>query len=288
MKRSQGGSRLLLNAVTMVISLGGISARAQSAATATSTTPAASALPSKANKISLTLANETANSVQALRTSGGAETVNVMSLAYKHDDKLKLAATLTQRYVFVGNGGEQSTQKPEFFDLSLSAATTYDGILGTEKTPVKYMFNLPTSQRSIESKQAFGLGAEVVLNYDLSEKVSSGVKLVPVWNAKNGISDVIRNQIYTELRYSHTNALSSYGFLDHKVRLATEAYLPKLGEVAALGLGMSYSPLKTLDLDVSVARERHLHNSAKNNQNIEFSFLDDKEIMLTAGAALRF
>lgn len=289
MKSSQWGNGLLSKSVLIATILGSVAGYAQTTAPAgTSTTSTAAATESVLNKMTLTLANETSNSLDAARTRGGADTVNVMSLSYKAQENLKLAATLTQKYTFVGNGEDQALQRPEYFDLGLSATTTHGGILGTEKTPVKYMFNLPTSQKSRDSKQAFSLGAEVSLGYELTNNISSGVKIIPVWASKNGASDQLRNEIYGELRYAHTSKLSSYGFLDHKIKVKTETDNAKLNEIAAAGLGVSYSPLKVVDLDLAVARERHIFASTVHNQSAEFTLLDPKEISYTAAAVVRF
>lgn len=289
MKSSQVKTLVFKKTVALLATFSSVVVLAQTAPpTATSTTTAPAATPAVANKFGLTLVNETSNNFDAARTKGGADTVNGITFSYKQNDDLKLGATMVSEYSFVGRGADQAAQKANYRDLSLSATTTHGGILGTEKTPVKYKFNLPTSQASKDSKQAFSVGAEISLGYELTSNLSANVLLVPGWNLKNGASDEIKNQTNAELRYTHTSKLSSYGYVDHKIKTKTEASLPKLTEIGAVGMGVSFSPNKVVDLDLSVSRDRHIFASAANNKTNDFSFADPKEISLTAVAALKF
>ncbi len=290
MKKSQLVSQVFKKSFALLTTFSSVVVFAQTAEpTATSTTTTATvATPAPANKFGLTLVNATANNFDAARTKGGADTENSITLSYKAMENLKLGATLVNEYSFVGRGEDQNAQKANYRDLCLSATTTHGGVLGTKETPVKYKFNLPTSQASKDAKQAFSLGAEVTLGYELASNLSANVLLVPGWYLKNGAADELKNQTNAELRYAHTSKLSTYGFLDHKIKAITEANLPKLTEIGAVGMGVSFSPNKIIDLDLSVARERHIAASTGKNKSKEFTFLDAKEISYTAGAVLKF
>lgn len=279
--------------------LGSVSAWSQSTTSSTEGAVATSTTTAKAgSKIGLILAGESSNSIDAARTVGGTNTVSVVTLTYKVQDDLKLAATMVGEYAFAGRTsanaapveptGATAPQGMIYRDFSLSASTTYGSFLGTEKTPVKYILNLPTSEHSRTTKQAFSVGAEIALSYDVTGKISSAVKLVPAWALKNGAADEIKNEVYGELRYAHTSAFSSYGFVDHALKVKTETALPKMKELAAVGVGLSYSPNKIMDLDLAVSRNRALFESAKNNSSIDFAFWDAKEISYTAAAVLKF
>lgn len=261
----------------------------------TSTTPGQNSISvgevktiNRLNKVGLVLASAVSSSVDDLRTKGGAGTENSVSITYKPLENYTFAATLVNNFKFVGVGEDQSKQRADYRDLSLSLTTKYGGYLGTKETPVKYKFNLPTSPDSQTSHQAFSLGAEITFEYELADKLSSTVVLNPGWNVKNGASDEIKNQITGEVRYSHTEKLSTYGYIDHKIKAKTEASLPLLREIAEVGVGVNYSPNKIVDLGLSVSRERHVFASAANNESVNFQFFDPKEIGCGAEIAVKF
>lgn len=286
MKSSQGGYKLLASALALQASFLGSSVFAQSSTAAGTSTTSATA---PANKLSLTMANQTNNSVFDTRTKGGASTLNVVSVGYRVTDDWKLAATARQDYKFVGTGEDQSKESAKYRDFLLSGSTTYGSFLGTEKTPVKYIVGLPTSQRSMDAKQAFSLGAEIILEHELVGNLGSAVKFVPVWGLRNGSADMLTAQTYGELRYTFTSKLSSYSYLEHLIQAQNDdsPSVKKL-EQAEVGLGVSYSPNKVVDLDLAMARTRHLLNSAANNPSEKFVFLDEKELSFVAGATLKF
>jgi hypothetical protein len=282
-------SQVLKRSLVILTTFSGVLVLAQSAPpTAASTTSTATVVPAATKKFALTLANETTNSIDTAVKKGGAVTVNVISATYQAQENIKVGATLVSDFTFVGRGEDQSKQENTFRDLSLSAATTHAGILGAATTPVKYYFNLPTSDKSKADKQAFLVAADISLGYELTSNLAASVLVRPGWYSINGKSDMLRNYTAAELRYAHTSKFSSYGVLDHRVRIKTETSLPKELEEAHLGVGVGYSPNQVIDLDFNVSRDRALLNSGGINPSREFAFFDAKEISYTAGATLKF
>lgn len=290
MKNSNYVTQVFKKSLVALTILSSANVFAQSEAPAATSTASATTLnPTPVNKIGLTFANQTSNNFSDAKTKGGASTENVISLSYRAQDDLKLAATLVGDYTVVGRGEEQTQKKPTYRDLSLSASTTHGSFLGTEKTPVKYVFNLPTSELSQKEKRAFSIGAEVTLSYPVNSDLTASVLLVPGWILKNGASDEMKNQLNAELRIAHSSKFSSYGFLDHKIKAKTETTVPLIREVASLGVGVSYSPNQIVDLDFSVSRDRELFTAgASKNKTTKFAFLDANEISYAAAAVLKF
>jgi hypothetical protein len=287
MKRSQSVTQVLKSALALVTTFSSAFVLAQTAPVGESATSVTTAKPAT-NKFGLVLGTSASQDFFSTRKVGGTGTENVISVSYKPVDDYKFAVTLVNNYTLVGSDAVQSQQKASYRDLSLSMSTTHVGVLGTESTPVKYKFNLPTSEASQTSKQAFSLGAEISLGYELTSNLAANILLVPGWNLKNGASDEVKNQTNAELRYAHTSKLSTYGFLDHKIKGKTEAGMPLMDEIAAVGIGASYSPNKVVDLGLSVSRDRNIFQSAAKNKSVEFAFLDEKEISYTAEAVLKF
>ncbi len=267
------------------------SSTSTSTAAGTSTTTVETTAPTQ-NKFSFLYATAATNSFSKAREEGGAHTVNAMSLGYKYSDDWRFALTMTNDYMLPARG--QEDKNATYRDVTVSAGTTYGSILGTEKTPVKYKMYLPSTQSSQDIKQAFAVGAEVSLGYDLTDKLSATALLIPLIYVRNG-ADQLRHILESEIRYSYTPAFSNFIGFQHDVKgMSSAQSLDKTAEYAALLAGVAYSPSKIIDLQVSVARERHLSVSHGKNASVEqdpnsqFSFLDDREISYIAEAVVRF
>lgn len=240
------------------------------------------------NKVSLIWINETGTSIDRTRTQGGGDTFNAIIMNYKYSPDWSFGVTQAGEYSFGTLDKDGTPTQPNWRDLAVTAGTSYSNVLGSEKLPVVYMVMLPTTQDSRDADQPFGLGAEISLSYGLAKSLDANVLVQPRWYVRAGNSDQLGNAITGEIRYSHTKAFSSYGYVSHSLRMAADTNLSKSKEVASVGMGVGYSPHKVIDLDFHVSRDRHVFEPTAKNESVEFTFLDPKEINYAAMAVLKF
>lgn len=252
---------------------------------AQSSTTSTVAAPKPAKKIGVSLSNETTNTLHKASNQGGAGTTNSLSISYKVQDDLKLGIAIKNKYSIPGKGEENKNAK--FGDVQLSGSVTHGGILGTEKTPVKYSVYLPTSTTSQEAKQALGLRADVTLNYEINSNLSAQIIEVPILGLRPG-NDAFTNAIYSETRFANTKVISTFAYLEHVMLASLGEKSAKTDETLALGLGLGVDPNENISLTFALAQERALFESAKNNPNKDFKALDSKEVSYYFSAGLTY
>lgn len=292
-------SQLMLKLPVIALSvLTHTAAMAQSSSTSTSkaaagtSTVTAETIKPKVNKFGFTYVNYTANSFAKAKTEGGADTLNIMTLTYKYSDDWKLGFAMANDYKIPGSQDKKGNYAV-YRDAGFAASTTYGSLLGTEKTPVKYTVYVPNSQRSKDAKQAFSTSAAITLGYDLTEKISATSILIPMIYVRNG-ADQLRHRYIGTLQYAFTPKFNTNIYVDHDMMALTNKSLDKSYELLSLGVGVGYSPTETIDLGLSVSRDRYLSVSDGENASIQadpnskFSFLDERELSYTAEATLKF
>lgn len=271
--------KLALATIVTVTSTMGL-AQSNVSTSSTSTTAA------KADKkIGVSLSNETSKDLYSASRTGGAGTKNTLSLTYKVQEDLKFGASLINKYNIPAKG--EKNENAAFQDFQLFATKTHGGFLGTEKTPIKYSVLLPTSQDSRDAKQVFGVRGDIVLDYELGEKLTSQIIETPILGFKPG-SDVFKNAIVGEIRKANTKVISTYAFFIHLLKSEIGKKFEKTSESLSLGAGVDAAPNENVTLGLALSRDRELFKSADKNPNKNFNLGDLKEISYTFTAAVTY
>lgn len=241
--------------------------------TTTSTTSASAAVPAK--KFGVKYQNLTGTDFDTATTKGGGASDNFLSLTYKAQENLKLGVRVGTNLKIAGKGDKR--EKATMYDTMLSASVTHGGILGTEKTPVVYSILLPTSNDSKNANQVLAYRTDIILDYNIRDKVTSEFIIRPVLGMRIG-DDQFTNKFYGELCYANTKVISTYGYFEHNLAANVgQNKTAKTSETLELGVGLDVAPNDNITVGVSVGQARHLFNSAANNANVGYKFADSKE-----------